>query len=321
MARPLRIEFAGALYHVMSRGNEKRPIVRDDVDRSERLDWLRRTVMTYGWHLHSFVLMTNHEHLFVETPEPNLSAGMQFLNGSYATFFNRRHRRVGHLLQGRFKSHLVETDGYFSSLSRYIHLNPFAAGLATDLEAYRWSSYPGYHRATRALPWVVYGRVLGEFTRDPARARAAYRSFVRAGMNVPPAAPWADAVEGLLIGSDSFVQRVRKLFHGHRIDRAVPQLELVRGRPSLDRIIEVVARELGRNPLDLCRSGLRRDGAARALAAYLARGRFRYSARETATALGYRSHGSVAPAIRRVNEGGSKQRALARRLERRLAPE
>lgn len=320
MARPLRIEFAGALYHVMSRGNEKRAIVRDDVDRSERLEWLRRTVVTYGWRLHAFVLMTNHEHLFVETPEPNLSVGMRFLNGSYAGSFNRRHRRVGHLFQGRFKSHLVETGGYFSSLSRYLHLNPFVARLVTKPEAYPWSSYPGYHRATKALPWVVYERILGEFARDPARARAAYRSFVRAGMNDPPAAPWANAVEGLLIGSDRFVQRVRELFRGHGTDRAVP-LQLVRGRPSLNRIIEVVARELGRNPLDLCRSGFRRDGAARALVAYLARGQFRYSARETATALGYRSHGSVAPAIRRVNEGGSKLRALARRLEQRLAPE
>ncbi|MHC4446855.1 MAG: transposase, partial [Planctomycetota bacterium] len=163
MARPPRIEFAGALYHVMSRGNERRAIVRDDADRSERLEWLRRTVVTYGWRLHSFVLMTNHEHLFVETPEPNLSAGMRFLNGSYAGYFNRRHRRVGHLFQGRFKSHLVETSGHYSSLSRYIHLNPFVARLVTKVEAYLWSSYPGYHRATKALPWVVYECVLGEF--------------------------------------------------------------------------------------------------------------------------------------------------------------
>ena len=99
MARPLRIEFPGALYHVMSRGNERRGIVRDDMDRRKRLDWLRRTVETYGWRLHAFVLMNNHDHLFVETPEANLSAGMQHYNGSYTSYFNRRHRRVGHLFQ------------------------------------------------------------------------------------------------------------------------------------------------------------------------------------------------------------------------------
>ena len=87
MARPLRIQFAGALYHVMSRGNEKQPIVRDDIDRCKRLDWLRRTVEIYGWRLHAFALMTNHEHLFVETPDADLSAGMQYLGGSYTSYF------------------------------------------------------------------------------------------------------------------------------------------------------------------------------------------------------------------------------------------
>ena len=108
MARPLRIEFPGALYHVMSRGNGRGRIVRDDVDREQRLDGLRRSVEIYGWRLHAFVLMDNHDPLFVETPEANLSAGMQHLNGSYTGYFNRRHRRVGHLLQGRFKGHLIE---------------------------------------------------------------------------------------------------------------------------------------------------------------------------------------------------------------------
>ncbi len=119
MARPLRVELAGGLYHVMSRGNERRPIVRDDADRQRRLDWLQRTVEIYGWRLHAFVLLTNHEHLFLETPEPNLSAGMHLLNGSYTGYFNVRHRRAGHLFQGRFKAHLIEEEGYFTEISRY----------------------------------------------------------------------------------------------------------------------------------------------------------------------------------------------------------
>ena len=123
LARPLRIQFPGAVYHVISRGNERKPIVRDDDDRENRADWLQCAVETYGWHLFAFVLMTNHEHLFLKTPEPNLSAGMQYLNGSYASCFNRRYRRAGHLFQGRFKGHLVEEEGYFLEVSRYIHLN------------------------------------------------------------------------------------------------------------------------------------------------------------------------------------------------------
>ncbi len=122
MARPLRIEFPGALYHVISRGNERRHIVRDDADRQRRLEWLQRTVYTYGWKLHAFVSMSNHDHLFVETPEPNLSQGMQYFNGSYCGYFNARHRRVGHLFQGRFKGQLIEQVGHYHEISRYIHL-------------------------------------------------------------------------------------------------------------------------------------------------------------------------------------------------------
>jgi putative transposase len=139
MARPLRIELAGGLYHVMSRGNARRPIVRDDADRQRRLDWLQRTVETYGWWLHAFTLLTNHEHLFLEMPEANLSAGMHLLNGSYSGYFNVRHRRAGHLFQGRFKAHLIEEEGYFTEISRYLHLNPVRAKLVSRPAQWRYS--------------------------------------------------------------------------------------------------------------------------------------------------------------------------------------
>jgi len=177
MARPLRIQFAGALYHVISRGNERRAIVRDDADRHRRLGWLRRTVETYGWRLHAFVLMTNHEHLFVATPEPNLSAGMQYLGGSYTSYFNRRHRRSGHLFQGRFKGHLIEEEGYFLEVSRYIHLNPVRAGMVTRPQDYPWSSYCGLAYGKNSPDWFDANPVLDclEFERkDFRRAVASY---------------------------------------------------------------------------------------------------------------------------------------------------
>ena len=110
MTRLLRIRYEGALYHAMSRGNERRPIVRDDQDRSQRLQWYGRTVDIYGWRPHAFCLMRNHDHLFIETPRANLSAGMQYLNGGYRSAFNARHRRRGHLFQGRFKAHQQDAD-------------------------------------------------------------------------------------------------------------------------------------------------------------------------------------------------------------------
>ncbi|MBN1910695.1 MAG: transposase [Pirellulales bacterium] len=317
MARPLRIEFPGALYHVMSRGNERKAIVRDDADRERRLDWLRRTVETHGWRLHAFVVMGNHEHLFVETPEPNLSAGMQYLNGSYTSYFNRRHRRSGHLLQGRFKAHLVEEEGYFLEISRYIHLNPVRAKMFVQPEAYRWSSFRGYARAASALPWVTYTRVLGEFGCDATAARRAYARFVRSGIGQRIASPLAGARDGLLVGSDGFVSKMRRLLRDRPNDVAMPQLAHLKPRPTLEAIADTVANHFGHDA-NLWQPGRRIDDASRAVAAYLARRRFGYPAHDVAQALGYRSHGGVHNAVRRIETASPTLRRTAEQLSRQL---
>ena len=317
MARPLRIEFPGALYHVMSRGNEKRPIVRDDVDRQKRVDWIRRAVETYGWRLHAFVVMNNHDHIFVETPEPNLAAGMQYLNGSYTSYFNRRHRRNGHLFQGRYKGHLVEEDGYFLEVSRYIHLNPLRAKAVRRPEEHAFSSYLGYVRASRALPWMTYNRVLGEFACDLSAARRSYGRFVRAGIEEPPRSPFAAAVGGLLLGSGEFIDRMGKLLGDRPADVAVPQLEPLRRRPSLDQIAETVA-DFFRHDRSTWQPGRRCDDVGRAVAAYLARRRFGYPARDVAAALGYRGHSGVHNAIVRVESASDSLGKMLEKLAKEL---
>jgi REP element-mobilizing transposase RayT len=317
MARPLRIEFAGALYHVVSRGNEQQAIVRDDADRAKRIDWLRRTVETYGWHLHAFVLMTNHDHLFVETPEANLSAGMQHYNGSYTGYFNRRHGRVGHLFQGRFKGHLVDELGYFLEISRYMHLNPSRAGLVERPEQWPWGSCPGYVRASRALDWICYDRVLGEFGQRLSQARRAYGQFLRAAMEEPVPSPFAGAVGGLILGSGTFVDRIRRMLDDKTDESDVPQLKQVRHRPSLAGIVARVAEFFDVDP-SCWKPGTRSDGAARAVAAYLARRCFGYPATETAEALGYRDHSSVGRAIRRVESGTTELQETVEHIQRQL---
>ena len=317
MARPLRIEFPGAHYHVMSRGNDRRPIARDDADREKWIDWLRRAVETYGWRLHAFVLMGNHHHLFVETPEPNLSAGMQFLNGSYTSYFNRRHRRVGHLLQGRFKAQLVEQQGYYQEVSRYIHLNPVRAELVERPQAYRFSSYPGYHWTARALPWVTYAGVLGEFGREASKARAAYRRFVAAGVKQPPRSPFSEAIHGLVLGSESFLSRVRRLVDQRPVDLAVPQLERVRAKPSLAEIKQAVGEEFGIRP-DRWGRGRRSDDASRAVAAYLGRCHFGYRAGEVAREMGYASASGVGQAVKRVEAGNPQLKKSIQRIKQKL---
>jgi len=317
MARPLRIEFPGALYPVTSRGNDRQRIVRDDADRQTWIHWLRRTVETYRWRLHSFALMPNHHHLFVETPEPNLSDGMHHLNGSFTGYFNRRHRRDGHLFQGRFKAHLVDEEGYFLEVSRYVHLNPVRGRLVRRPEAYPWSSYPGYRRAARALPWVTYTRVLGEFGRTATQARRAYARFVQAGIDEPPESPFRQALGGFLLGSSAFIERIRGRLKDRPPDADVPQLHELRPRPSLATILTAVGEHFGRDPTDWS-LGTRSGDAGRAVAAYVARRRFGYRAAEVAAALGYGSGSAVSHALRRIDNGPAELRRTADRISRAL---
>ncbi len=318
MARPLRIEYAGALYHVISRGNEQRPIVTDETDRRKRLDWLRRSVETYGWRLHAFALMTNHEHLFVETPEPNLSAGMQYLNGSYTGYFNRRFGRSGHLFQGRFRAHLIDEQGYFQVVSRYIHLNPVRAGIVSRPQQYPWSSYAGYVRAAETLDWVTYERVLRDFGPGSlAVCRRRYVRYVEAGVEEPASSPLADAVEGLIVGSEDFVKRIRGLLSQRAADPAVPALERLRVRPPMERIAALVLRRLGSGS-EQWTSGRRSDSGSRAVAAYLGRRRYGYRCTEIAAALGFVSISSVSRAVQHVEASMPEYRRVLREIEQQL---
>jgi REP element-mobilizing transposase RayT len=184
MARPLRIEYPGAIYHVLSRGDRREAIVRDDADRRLFLDILERTCGRTAWEIHAYCLMTNHFHLVVETPRSNLSAGMQWLLGSYTQRFNRRHRLSGHLFGGRYKALLVDgrQGAYLRQVCDYVHLNPVRAGMIASraaVHSYPWSSCGAYLRPTNKRPaWLRMDRLLGEhgIVSHGARAR---REFSR----------------------------------------------------------------------------------------------------------------------------------------------
>ncbi|MBM4332711.1 MAG: transposase, partial [Deltaproteobacteria bacterium] len=168
MARKPRIEFAGAVYHVISRGDRGEPIYQDDGDRCLFLQFLGEVCERTGWLIHAFVIMTNHYHLLLETPEANLVVGMKWLQGTYTQRFNLRHGFRGHLFQGRYKALLIdgEEPGHFLQASSYIHLNPVRAGLVKlnqPLKIYPWSSFPSYVASPRKrIEWVYVDRVLGE---------------------------------------------------------------------------------------------------------------------------------------------------------------
>lgn len=167
MPRKARVEFPGAVYHLLDRGDRQEAIFRDDADREQFLATLGEACERTGWRVHAFVLMTNHYHLLVETPEPNLVAGMRWFQTTYTIRFNRRHRVRGHLFQGRYKSVVVDPEerGYFATLSDYIHLNPVRARMVSLQERlfdYRWSSYRFYAIKAERPPWFEPRRVLGE---------------------------------------------------------------------------------------------------------------------------------------------------------------
>lgn len=181
MARKLRIQFPGAIYHVMSRGDRREDIFRDDTDRESFLQTLADACAKTGWQVHAYCLMPNHFHLVVETPQPNLVAGMKWFLGTYTARFNRRHRLSGHVFAGRYKSQLVSgVGGYLRTVCDYVHLNPARAkliGPETPLRDYRWSSFPAYIGSTDARPaWLRVDRVFGEagIERDNAASRAEF---------------------------------------------------------------------------------------------------------------------------------------------------
>lgn len=244
VTRPLRLEYAGAFWHVTSRGNERREVFREDSDRLEFLGILGRTVALFRWRLHAYVLMGNHYHLLVETPEPTLSRGMRQLNGLYTQGFNRRHRRVGHLFQGRFKAILVEKDAHLLELARYVVLNPVRAGLTKSAATWAWSSYRATAGIEKAPPWLDTHPTLESFGSTRSRAIEKYRVFVSEGRR-GIYDPWK-LVEGqIYLGGETFRRQVEARLRGTSVSDEVPAAQRrPRGAKSVN-VQDVVRKVLG----------------------------------------------------------------------------
>ena len=180
LPRPLRDQVEGGIYHVVSRGVRKLPIFTDDRDRERFLWLLEVTADRYQWEIHAYCLMTNHFHLLVTTKDPNVSAGMQYLNGRYCAWFNWRHGFEGHVVERRFYSVLMETDEQLLAVARYIVLNPVRAGMCRSAADWRWSSYRAMVATLATIPRLSRW-LLGLFHRELAQARERFADFVRAG--------------------------------------------------------------------------------------------------------------------------------------------
>lgn len=208
MSRPLRLEFAGAIYHVTSRGDRREDIYLNDSDREKWLVVLGSVCERFNWVVHAYCQMSNHYHLLIETVDGNLSRGMRQLNGVYTQYFNRTHKIVGHLFQGRYKAILVQKETYLLELTRYVVLNPVRAGMIDRLDEWRWSSFPAVAGLCDTPEWLDADWLLSQFGVKRQEAIRSYQQFIIDGIGKN--SPLAHVRHQLLLGNDAFVDKYRQ---------------------------------------------------------------------------------------------------------------
>ena len=346
MARPLRVERPGGRYHVTARGNEQKPIYRDDRDREHFLALLGELTERFGVRIHAYVLMDNHYHLLVETPEACLSRAMQWLNVSYSVWFNRRHRRAGHLFQGRFKGLVVEDDAGWQEVARYVHLNPArVAGLGLSkpeqkasraglvekphpakvaerlrrLREFRWSSYRAYAGYGGGVGWLwrePVDRLCGG--RTPAERRAALREYTEQAVRQGSVErPWDRLVAGLVLGSEAFARRLREGLGGNVREQAA--LRRLEGRVGWPAVVNAVVAVKGERWEEFHQ---RHGDWGREAALWLGRRRGRYGLRELGELAGGLDYAAVGQALSRFGRRLAREPELSHQvaaMERQLS--
>ena len=235
MARPLRIEYPGAVYHVTSRGNEKKPVFKDEADRQNFLNTLQHVNKRYNWICHAYCLMTNHYHILIETPEGNLSIGMRQINSVYTQLFNKRHGRTGHLFQGRYKAILIQKDSHLLEVCRYVVLNPVRAKMVEKPDDYAWSSYLATAGRAKPHPCLTTDWVLKQFSGKRGKAEQEYRKFVSWGIGQKTI--WTDVRGQALLGEEGFMDKMVDHLKKHKDIPEIPRSQRYATRPALSVLI------------------------------------------------------------------------------------
>ena len=309
MARPLRIQFEDAIYHLCGRGNDRRRIFQSDDDRLYFLDLLEKSARRFEVAMFCFVLMDNHFHLVAQTRRANLVRWMHWLMVSYTVFFNRRHRRSGHLFQGRYKSFLVEEGEYLLGLSRYLHLNP-VRGVSlgrgtpserrTRLRSFPWSSYRGYAGLAKPFGFIEEEMVLGELGGRGGERRVRYRRFTEEGLLREIESPLEAVQWQTVLGSESFVQRARDRVKGlHKAKREITPVRKAARSVEPKEVLIRVAKKFGLEPERLQRRG-ERGLVARNVAMWMIWESGALSLREIGEFFGGLDYAAVAQRIRRT---------------------
>jgi putative transposase len=327
MARPKRIQYEGAVYHITIRGNARSALFFDDLDRHRFLRILEESVCSFDIHLYLFCLMTNHVHMVLETPGANLSQFMHRLQTAYTVYFNRRHRRVGHLMQGRYGSRLVDREGYMLQLSRYVHLNPvFVSSVKRKplperislLRGYRWSSYRSYIGRSKRFGFVDYSEVLSSMNVGRSKASSEYRRFVESGISEIDSGFIATAKQSpLCIGSDDFRDRIHDLYSQLFLKKNRQEdvsFRGIGGTISAEKIVSVFTKVLGINDELLFQR--QRDSLVRPMAAMLLCKHGGLSQREVAELLHLGSGAAVSLQLKRLREAIPGDKKLKRQMDK-----
>jgi REP element-mobilizing transposase RayT len=314
MARPLRLEFNDALYHVTSRGNERRPIFRTIRDRQTFLLFLGMAAERFCWSVTAWVLMTNHFHLVLQTPEPNLSKGMQWLNSAYANWFNRIHGRCGHLFQGRFKAFLIDGERYFADVLRYVVLNPVRAKMCERPEEYRWSSYRATAGLEEAPDWLDLAPVHRLFAADAAKAQPLYRDFVLAKIGCEDRL-WDKLTNQFYLGSEAWCKTMRRKVETRPRSTDHPRIQRAVGRPKMHMIVSAVAKAAGQTAESIRET---KGHILRSLVAWLGWHEGLVTLRSIAASLRLRSEGHISNLIRRCEQAFADNTTLLDQHDRAL---
>lgn len=316
MTRPLRIEYPGAYYHVMNRGNAGETIFKSKRDKEKFLEYLEKAVERFSLIVHTYCLMDNHYHLLIETPEPNLSVAVQWLNVSYAVYFNRKRKRSGHLFQGRFKAILIDADAYLKQLSRYIHLNPVRAKIADTPADYPWTSYCAFIGNETEPEWLETRFILAQFRGSKKKAIQGYKGFVE-GIDVDTLEnPNKDLVEGLLLGDSGFITWVKETVLSKKDnDQEIPQLVKLKPKPSMEKIVGVICEQMGCSEEEI-REKWRHGNLSREMAIYLARDLSGLSGKELGTYFGGISGPAITRSYKQFNRKLENKATLKRKVKK-----
>jgi putative transposase len=311
MARPLRIEYPDAFYHVMNRGSSRHDIFLEDKGRQSFLDLLADITRLWKIEIYAYCLMDNHYHLLLSTPTAGLSRAMRHLDGIYTQKFNRVHHRDGPLFRGRYKAILIDAEEYFLSVVRYIHQNPLAAGVVPDIDRYRWSSHWGYINKKQCPNWLNTGSVMSRFG-----GLREYRTFMQSAIEEEIEEFYKGPYQKPVLGSKAFIGRVKeKLGERARVEEEKPQSRQVFG-VELEEIVGATAREYGKRVDELKQRKRGEENEARMVAIYLSRQLGGHRHNEIGKLLGLEKTSSVSSAYLRMKARVAEERQLVRRVRR-----